>query len=113
MARRGRRKTSYLGRTVAVLVVAAVLFGAWFVHGWTGSGPVKANTAFRVPPGSTLGSIAAKLQKEGAIASASRFRLRARLFGDGGETLKAGQFTLPKGASPSRILAIIESEDFL
>jgi UPF0755 protein len=113
MARRGRKKPSNVRRIIAALALVAVLLGAWFVHGWTGAGPLKANYAFTVPPRSTLGSIAAKLQKEGAIASATRFRLRARLFADGGATLKAGQFTLPKGASPSRILAIIESDDFL
>jgi UPF0755 protein len=95
------------------VAAVVVLFAAWFAHGWYGSGPLKANQAFVVPAGSSLSSIAAKLQKEGAITSAGAFQLRARVFGDAGASLKAGEFVLPRGASASRILRIIESEQFI
>ena len=57
MARRGRRrKKQGFARYVIAALVAVALFGAWFVHGWTGAGPLKTPCAFTVPPGSTLGS---------------------------------------------------------
>jgi UPF0755 protein len=65
-----------------------------------------------VPDGSSLASVAAKLEKEGAIASARRFRLRARLLG-GGAPIKAGEFLLPRGASASRILAILQGDEVI
>jgi UPF0755 protein len=65
-----------------------------------------------VPDGSSLAAVASKLEDEGAIASAESFRLRARLF-SGGAPIKAGEFMLPKGASPSRILAIIQGDEVL
>ena len=65
---------------------------------------------FIVPDGASLASVAAKLEQEGAIASADGFRLRARIFG-GGAPIKAGEFLLPKGASASRILTILQGDE--
>ncbi len=53
-----------------------------------------------------------ELEKQGAISSADGFRLRARLLGGGG-SIKAGEFLLPKGASPSQILTIIRGDAVL
>ena len=96
------------------LVAGLLMLGAlgWLLGGWFMSGPLKTPTAFVVPDGSSLGSVAAKLEGEGAIDSASAFRWRARLFG-GGAPIKAGEFMLPKGASPSRILSIIQGDEIL
>jgi UPF0755 protein len=96
------------------LVAGLLMLGAlgWLLGGWFMSGPLKTPTAFVVPDGSSLGSVAAKLESEGAIDSASAFRWRARLFG-GGAPIKAGEFMLPKGASPSRILSIIQGDEIL
>lgn len=97
-----------------VLVAALLLLGAlgWLLGGWYASGPLAKDTAFTVPDGSSLGSVAAKLEAEGAIGSASAFRLRARIFA-GGAPIKAGEFMLPKGASPARILDVIQGDDVL
>jgi UPF0755 protein len=92
---------------VLLLVGAFTLFGGWF-----GGGPLTRDTAFVVPNGASLGSVAAKLEKEGAIDSASAFRMRARLFG-GGAPVRAGEFLLPKGASPSAILRIIQGTNVI
>jgi UPF0755 protein len=101
------------GCLLAALVgVVLVIAGGLFLHGWYGSGPLEKDTTFVVPSGSSLTAVAAKLQEEGAISSAERFRLRARLFG-GGAPIKAGEFMLPRGASQSRILAIIQSDDVI
>jgi UPF0755 protein len=93
------------GLVAAALAIAAVLF----LGGWFGSGPLDKDTSFVVPGGASLSSVADKLEEEGAIESASAFKLRARIFG-GGSHIKAGEFMLPAGASPSAILSIIQSD---
>ena len=80
-----------------------------FLSGWGSAGPLAKDTPFLVPDGASLGSVAAKLEKEGAITSADAFRLRARILAGGG-TIKAGEFMLPKGASPSQILSILTGD---
>ena len=97
-----------------LIAAAAVLLGTLglVLSGWYMGGPLAKDTAFIVPDGSSLGSIAAKLETDGAIASASSFRLRARIFG-GGSAIKAGEFLLPKHASPSQILRILQGDEVL
>jgi len=103
------RRGCALPLTVLGLLVAALV---WFSAGWFTAGPLARDTSFIVPDGSSLNGVAAKLEKEGAISSAEFFRLRARIFG-GGASIKAGEFMLPKGASPSRILQIIQGDEVL
>lgn len=97
---------------LALLAALALGAGAFVAGPWYLSGPLAKDTAFIVPDGSTLGAVADKLEKEGAIGSASGFRLRARLFG-GGTPIKAGEFMLPKGASPRTILATLQGDDIM
>jgi UPF0755 protein len=96
----------------ALLAAPLLLAGELFARGWFGSGPLEKDHSFIVPSGASLNAIAAKLEGEGAISSASRFTLRARLFG-GGAPIKAGEFMLQQGASQSQILAIIQSDDVI
>ena len=91
------------------VVLAGLLVVLW---PWFGSGSLARDTAFIVPDGSSLTTVAARLEQQGAISSASGFRLRARLFG-GGAPIRAGEFVLPKGASPSQILAIIQGDEVM
>ena len=103
------------GRVRLILLIGALLAVAaalWVAVPWYVSGPLGKDTAFIVPDGSSLGSVAQKLEKEGAIGSAQGFRLRARLFG-GGAPIKAGEFLLPKGASPAKVLATIQGDEVL
>lgn len=97
-------------------IIAAALLGlgilTWFFGGWYTSGPLAKDTPFIVPEKASLGSVAAKLEEEGAISSASAFKLRARILA-GGAPIKAGEFLLPKGSSPSRILSIIQGDEVL
>lgn len=102
-----RRLLPVLG--AGLLALAAL---SWLLGGWYLSGPLARDTAFIVPDGASLTSVAAKLETEGAIASADSFRLRARLFGVGAP-IKAGEFMLPMGASQSQILAIIQGNEVL
>jgi UPF0755 protein len=101
------------GCILAAIVALALLVAGWaFLGGWYGSGPLAKDVSFIVPDGSSLRSVAEKLEKEGAIASAGGFRLRARLLASD-DPIKAGEFRLPKGASPSQILAILQSDDVI
>ena len=103
------RRGCLLAAIGALLLVAVgwSLFGGWY-----GSGPLRQDASFIVPDGSSLSSVADKLQAEGAISSSAGFRLRARIFG-GGTPIKAGEFLLPKGASQSRILGILQGSEVL
>ena len=102
-----QRRGCLLAGLALLLVALLVVLGPWY-----GSGPLAKDTAFVVADGSSLTTVAARLEQQGAISSASGFRLRARLFG-GGAPIRAGEFLLPKGASASRILGIIQGDEVL
>lgn len=103
------RRLSMFAIGVAALLLAAV--GA-FAYGWYGAGPLEKQQSFIVPAGSSLRSVAHDLEEGGAIGSADAFLLRAKIFGSN-DPIKAGEFLLPKGASPSRILAILQGSDVI
>ncbi len=101
------------GCLLAAVGALLLLTAGWGVFGgWYGSGPLERDASFIVPEGSSLSSVADKLEKEGAISSATGFGLRARIFG-GGAPIKAGEFLLPEGASQSRILGILQGSEVL
>lgn len=105
LGRRGSRPLF----AAALLALAAL---TWLVGGWFSAGPLKQDTAFLVPDGASLSGVASRLEAQGAIRSATSFRIRARIFG-AGTPIKAGEFMLPKGASGSRILSIIKGDEVL
>jgi UPF0755 protein len=94
-------------RLVLIAALAGVLAFGWFAYGWYGSANVPKATAFTVPDGATLTSVAKKLEKEGMIASASSFLLRAKILGSG-DAVQRGEFAIPAGASPSSILDTLQ-----
>ena len=99
------------GIILSALLALAGFAAVWgILGGWYGSGPLKQDQAFVVPDGAGMTVVAAKLQREGAIASAEAFRLRARFFASGAP-IKAGEFMLPKGSSPAKILAILQGDE--
>jgi len=101
------------GCIVAALAALALLVAGWsFLGGWYGAGPLPKDTSFVVPDGSSLSGIAGKLEREGVISSADGFRLRARILG-GSAPIKAGEFLLPKGASPAKVLSILQSDEVI
>ncbi|MFA9200918.1 MAG: endolytic transglycosylase MltG [Cypionkella sp.] len=91
---------------IAIAVVAALAF-AWFAWGWYGPARVAKETAFTVPDGATLTSVARKLESEGLIGSADSFLLRAKILGSG-DPVQRGEFALPAGASPATILDTLQ-----
>ncbi len=96
------------------IAAAALLLGvlAWFVGGWYATGPLAKEAAFRVPDGASLSSVAAKLEAEGAISSATAFKLRARVLGMGSK-VKAGEFALPAGASMAQVFRLLTGDEVL
>lgn len=94
-------------KVVQVVLVIAALFFAWFAWGWYGSANVDKDTAFTVPDGATLTTVAGKLEDEGLIASADAFLLRAKILGSG-DPVQRGEFGVPSGSSPASILDTLQ-----
>ena len=88
--------------------VLVLVWGGGFLGRWYGSGPLERDTPFVVPDGSTLTSVATKLEREQAIASAASFLTRAKILG-GSAPIKAGEFLLPAHASNAAILDLLQS----
>jgi UPF0755 protein len=87
----------------AVVALALAIAAAAFAWGWWSSSDIDEDTTFVVPSGASLTSVARKLEDEGLIASADGFLLRAKVLGSS-DPIKAGEFLLPAGSSPARIL---------
>jgi UPF0755 protein len=84
------------GRFVALVALLLIVGGAaWFANAlfqpFAGDG--EGSVRVRIPQGATLGDIADQLEREGVIASASFFELRARLSGRSGN-LRPGRYEL-------------------
>jgi len=90
---------------IAGLIVAALAVN--FMWGWTADGPLENDRTVIIKSGSTLGMAAKALESGGAIKSAETFLNRAKILG-GSEPIKAGEFTIPAGASNSDILGILQ-----
>ena len=91
----------------AVLALAALGMFAASTWVWWGSSEVEEDVAFVVPSGSSLTSVAEKLEDEKLISSADTFLLWAKILGSG-DPIKAGEFLLPAGSSPSTILDTLQ-----
>lgn len=100
------------GRSIVLLVLGLMLAGA--VLAWTmlGSANIDKDTPFTIPAGASVGTVAAKLEAEGLISSASGFTLQARIFGSDAP-IQAGEFLLKPGMSQGDILAAFQSGDVI
>ena len=87
-----------LGAVVALFLV---------VKGWGGAGPAPRTLTVQIGEGSTLAGAATELEKAGAIPSARRFRLYARVFGSG-DPIKAGEYRIAPRTSQSDILKLMQ-----
>ena len=97
------RKLGCLVLLIAALVVGAVVAA----NMWAGAGPADKPVSVVVPAGASLARAGTELEQAGAIRSARRFRLLARVFGGGG-SVKAGEYEIPAHASPKQILDLLE-----
>lgn len=89
---------------LAVLLIAG---GAAF-YAWNGAGPAPKTMSVMVPEGGTLRTAARELEKAGAIGSARRFLLLAKVFGGEG-VIRAGEYEVPAHASARTILDLLQS----
>jgi UPF0755 protein len=96
---------------VALVAVPLSILG-WFALQFDGSGPAKDDIVVMIDKGASVRKAAIALEKVGAISDARRFILLARLFG-GSKAIKAGEYEIPRGASPARILSLLQSGDVL
>ncbi|MBB4617037.1 endolytic transglycosylase MltG [Sphingomonas abaci] len=91
-----------------VLLVAGLVIGAIVAANmWAGAGPAAKPVSVVVPAGASLARAAIALEQAGAIRSAHRFRLLARVFGGGG-SVKAGEYEIPAHASAGQILDLLK-----
>jgi UPF0755 protein len=103
------RRWLWLG--LLALALPLLLLG-WFAVQFDGRGPAQDDTVVMIDKGSSVRKAAAKLEDAGVIADAKRFVLLVRLFG-GAKPIKAGEYEIPRGASPARILSLLQSGDVL
>jgi len=92
---------------IALVGVALALVAFNFAYGWVAKGPLTADKTVTVPQGATLTSAARLLKSAGAVRSADAFLTRAKLFG-GAAPIKAGEYVIPRRASNSAILSILQ-----
>ena len=102
--KRGGSRFGCLGLVAALLLVAG---GFWLVHSWGGRGSLQKNVTVSIAPGTSLNKAAEQLERAGAISSASRFTLLAKVFG-GGAGIKAGEYRIPAHLSQSDILKLLQ-----
>jgi UPF0755 protein len=89
----------------AGLVLAAILV-LYFL--WWGPGPKPGPHTIVIQEGATIGSVARKLEKEGAIpGTAQTYYLMARLFGSH-DPIQAGEFQIPKGLGGAAVLELLQ-----
>ena len=94
------------------LVAAGLAILGYLLVPWYTGGPFDEDTNFIVPQGSSLASVADKMEEEGLLSSASAFLLRAKILG-GNAPIKAGEFAFPAGASPSHLLGLMQDGDVI
>ncbi|OQW44324.1 MAG: aminodeoxychorismate lyase, partial [Proteobacteria bacterium SG_bin5] len=91
-----------------LVLIVALTGGALFVaQDWGGRGPSPKALSFTVPEGASLATTAQRLEQAGAIRSAARFKLYARLFGSSAP-IKSGDYRLPRGLSAADVLKLLQ-----
>lgn len=93
---------------LAALIALVLLVAVFFM----GSATVEEETPFSIAPGSSLGAVANKLEKNGLISSATGFTLRAKLIG-GSQSIQAGEFLLTPDMSQGEILDAFQNGDVI
>lgn len=103
------RKVGCFGMIVALAAIIAMFL---VVQSWGGRGPAKQTTTVLIRDGETLSDAAHDLAKAGAINSARRFVLLAKLLGSSAP-IKAGEYRLPPHLSQSDILKMMQGGETL
>jgi len=91
---------------VAAGLILAALAAIYFL--WWGPGPKGVSQTITVQEGASLGSVAKKLEKAGAIpGTASTFYVMARVFGSD-DPIQAGEFEIPRGMGGAAVLNLLQ-----
>jgi UPF0755 protein len=91
---------------VGATLVLAALVGTYIL--WWGPGPKPGPHTVIIPEGSTVSSVARKLEREGAIPGTARtYYAMARLFGSH-DPIQAGEFEIPRGMGGAAILDLLQ-----
>ncbi len=98
------RKVGCFGLILGLGLLAALFL---LVQSWGGAGPTQRTLTVQITEGTSLAGAATKLEKAGAIPSASRFRVFARIFGSG-DPIKAGEYRIPPHLSQADILKLLQ-----
>jgi UPF0755 protein len=87
-------------------LILAALIGFYLL--WWGSGPRPGPHTIVIQEGSSLTSVARRLEKEGAIpGTAKTYYVMARLFGSH-DPIQAGEFEIPRGMGGAAILELLQ-----
>jgi UPF0755 protein len=89
-----------------VLFLGVGIAGLWAKNEYMQAGPLDQGICLRVAPGSKFYDTADDLKKQGAISSASLFRIGAEYNGKANQ-LKAGSFLIPAAASMDQVVDLI------
>ena len=91
---------------IAAGLILAALVALYFL--WWGPGPKPGPHTIVISEGATIGSVARKLDKEGAIPGTARtYYVMARVFGSG-DPIQAGEFEIPRGIGGAAILDLLQ-----
>ena len=93
-----------------IAIIGLALAGTVMARTFLGDATIDKETPFVIPAGSSLASVAQKLESEGLITSADGFLMRARIFGSS-DPIQAGEFELTPGMGQGDILAAFQSGD--
>ena len=87
-------------------LVLAALIAVYLL--WWAPGPRPGPHTIIVQEGSTIGSVARQLEKQGAIPGSARtFYVMARIFGSH-DPIQAGEFAIPRGTGGAAILDLLQ-----
>ncbi|MGY2736509.1 endolytic transglycosylase MltG [Sphingomonas sp. UYP23] len=98
------RKVGCFGLLIGLAAIVAVFV---VVQMWGGRGPLARPISVQIAPGSSLAAASVVLEKSGAIASANRFRMFAKVFGSDAP-IKAGEYRIPAHLSQADILKVLQ-----
>ena len=91
---------------IAAGLVLAALVAIYLL--WWGPGPSRGPHTIVVQEGATVGSVARKLARQGAIpGTAQTYYVMARLFGSH-DPIQAGEFEIPRGMGGAAILDMLQ-----
>ena len=105
LPKKQKRALAFIALTSVVTILAALVIGVYSMVNYRYEATPKgeaAETIFEVPRGSSLSSIASRLEKDGLIKSAFIFKLVTKLRGNEAN-FKAGEFVITQPASMNKI----------